>query len=308
MAQVPVDTWLLICSHFFHSPHHVFRLMVASRGVWEALRKHPVWWDTFYQRVFLYHSVLSQSAYCKQLHHFTDHVDKKLVLKLLFVRVCETCGARQGHTLIRPLMARLCSLCLQPRLVSNRVLLRRYGLHFSDFLIPYHEGGGVLIAHRQHLKKNLHGNSSLLWLTCDPLDFETRKFEHALGFKHELLFFSVRDLERILGLRLAQEEQRHAERLWALDRLSSQFQMVNARRAMLHEQISVHDILVNDRWMRVQKSLRSRAHPGAMGMMGGPYMLGRCVFGFRSVPRLRVGHTHADLARLNAIVNEATLL
>lgn len=319
MAQVPVDTWLLICTHMFSSPHHVFRLMVACRGVWGALKQHRAWWEVFFQRVMQYQEVLSVSPYVKVLQRYRTHGDKHRVLKLVFVRICETCGAKQGHTLLHPLMARLCTLCVQQRVVSNRVLLKRYGLHFSDFLIPYHASGGVVIAHRQNVKRSLDHSTSLLWLTCDPLDFETRHVDRISGFRHQLLFFSVKEVERVLGTTLVQARQRHVQRLEALERISAQCRMFNARRAMANAYITVQDILVNDRWNRIQSSLRQQqlmhgrgggrsGFGGSTLLMGGPFMISVSASSYRQVLRLRPSIRDDDLARLRALIDGASML
>ena len=313
MAQVPVDTWLLVCMHLFSGPHHVFRLIVACRGVWGALKAHPAWWELFYRRVLLYHDVMFASPYVKVLHRYRWHSDKHRVLKLVFVRMCETCGTRQGHTLLHPLMARLCTVCTQQKVVSNRVLLQRYGLHFSDFLIAYHTSGAVVIAHAQNVKKSLDHSTSLLWLTCDPLDFETRPLDRVSGFKHQLLFFCVKDLERVLGTTLAQARRLHQARLAACERLWAQCRMVQARRAMNNAYMTVHDILVTDRWHRIQSGLRrqqlngGRSHGLPMLVMGGPYVMTRSGYACMQ-PRLRRGLSEEDLARLRAIVDEASKL
>lgn len=315
VARVPDDAWLQICLHLHASPSHVFRLMAASRRVWEALKRHPKWWAHFYHQVLLYQErVLSVSPYVKTLQRYQSYEDKRRVLKLVFVRVCEACGAKQGHTLLHPLMARLCTLCVQQRVVSNRVLLKRYGLHFSDFLLQYHDAGGVLIAHRQNFKKSLDHSTSLLWLTCDPLDFETRQYDRLTGFKHQLLFFSVKDLEGILGISLADEERRHARRLEAMRYLGDLCRALNARRAMQNAYITVQDILVNDRWNRIQSSLRQQQVDRGFAktmVMGGPFMLSTPPFlggAFQNVLRLRPGLTNDDLARLRAVVDGAALL
>ena len=315
VAQVPVDTWLLVCMHFFSGPQHVFRLMVACRGIWGALKAHPVWWEAFYRRVLQYQDVLTASPYAKVLHRYETHSDKHRVLKLVFVRICEACGTRQGHTLLHPLMARLCTLCVQQRVVSNRVLLKRYGLHFSDFLLAYHASGGVVIAHRQNVKKTLDHSSNLLWLTCEPLDFETRRFDRVSGFKHQLLFFCVKDLERVLGMTLPQARQRHQERVGALERVWAQCRMVQARRAMNNAYMSVHDILVNDRWNQIQSSLRQQqlesGRCNGTLMMGGPYamMLVTMKAGFQCTQAvLRPGLCDADVRKLRVIVEGASQL
>jgi hypothetical protein len=308
IAHVPLDTWLQICARLHFSPLHVFRLMAASRGIWEALKAHPKWWAHFYQRVMQHQQ--PTSPYIKMLQRYRGHSDKRRVLKLIFVRVCEACGARQGHTLLHPLMARLCTLCVQHRVVSNRVLLKRYGLHFSDFLLRYYDAGGVLIAHRQNFKKSLDHSTSLLWLTCDPLDFETWHLDRMTGFKHQLLFFSIKDLEAVLGLNLAQEERHHMKRLQAVETIAAHCRMNNARRALGNAYISVQDILVNDRWNRIQSSLRARTRADLMPlMMGGPFMLGaQTPMGYRHMLRLRPGLNDDDLARIRVIVDGAALL
>ena len=66
MQHVSEDTWILVCSQLFFSPHCVFRLMRASKRIWLALKDNIPWWETFYQRIVRYQVCL-----------FTENDDKR---------------------------------------------------------------------------------------------------------------------------------------------------------------------------------------------------------------------------------------
>ncbi len=175
------DMWAKVCLHFFKAPELVFRIMMALRSVWRALRHNRVFWEMLYRQTYTYHTELIKfGTSTAQLAAFKDCRDKHRMLQLIFGRRCEACAARYGHSLFQPLMERLCQWCLQERLVSNRELLARYGLHFSDLLLEYYRKGGRLVVHKQHMTRKVPVSSSLFRLTCSPLDFEYRKHELSL--------------------------------------------------------------------------------------------------------------------------------
>lgn len=325
--HLSMDTWLWICTQLYFSPVHVFRVMAASREAWNSLKANPHWWSMFYQRIVEYQSSIvmhSMSPYIKTLQRYSQYPDKKRLLKLTFVRVCEICGAKQGHTLLHPLMSRLCTLCVQQRLISNRVLLKRYGIHFSDFLIKYHRAGGVVITHRQNHKRSLDNSTSLLWLTCDPLDFQTCQLDRMTDFQNQLLFFVIKDVERVREISLGKEAIAHELRLKAVERIGAECRMKNAQRTMRNPYFTVQDILVNDRYNRIQFGLRQqnsergRTSMMMMLIMGGPFMfssksssIGRnsTFWGLQQPQiRLRPGLTEEDLIQIRTIVDNASTL
>lgn len=180
IQRVNSDTWLTLCSYFFFSPHCVFRLMKACKRIRQALLNYPLWWELFYRRIVAYQSVVVRSLYLPSLRELQDYDNKRVILQLIYGKECRGCGARYGHSIFQPLGTRICQPCIQEGLVSHRVLLREYGLHFADFLEEYSGKGGVIIAHKQQGKQSVPKTGGLFRLTRNPLDFEIKKWENHL--------------------------------------------------------------------------------------------------------------------------------
>lgn len=300
------DVWLGICAELYTTPLWVFRLMSACKNVWQLLHSNTAWWEAFYERVLQYHDDCVFSHYTHWLHHFRSHTDKRAALQLLFIKACTDCGARNGRdqrvllTLCMP--ARLCQGCSQERLVSNRVLLLRYGLHYSDILPEYHAKGGLLIMRHQHRKHALSQHNELLRLTCAPIDFEYWRGERlaVLGGQpwsnSRLLFFRKRDLELILSLSLPQLQHEQQLRLAAIARLGAHMRMSNVQRTLTPD--SVAAVVARERLEAVRHSLNPRHPEAAFMMLGGPYLVHArpWMYGFRK------GHSQESVAQLTKIL------
>ena len=143
ISRVGTDLWLIICSHLERSPQAVFRLLVASRSLFLAPTNE--WWTEFYGKVVTYQSSLKRSNFTRRLSYFEKYTDKRQALGLVFGARCHYCGARRGHTFIKPLMKRACATCLHENLISNTELEFQYGLSFSDFIEEYSSKGGALL-------------------------------------------------------------------------------------------------------------------------------------------------------------------
>jgi hypothetical protein len=185
VSTVNGDTWLLICSNLYFSPSTVLKLMHTSKTIWLALKDNPVWWQAFYNRVILYQSMLNRSGYLLSLVDMgIKNNNRRNIIHLVFSTACGVCGARYGHSIFKPLMQRLCQTCIHDKLISNRVLLYKYGIHFSDFIIEYYAKGGAIMYHSQP-KSNL---SSFQRITCDKLDL-IQKSSNTTAKGIKMLFF-----------------------------------------------------------------------------------------------------------------------
>ena len=113
----------------------------------------------------------SYSAYLCMLRRFQNtDCNKRVVLGLVFGKECSGCGCRYGHSIVVPFMARLCRWCLTGMLISNRVLLKEYGVHFSDFLVEYKDKGGLLLM----CEDNKSMRRKISTLTSNAIDFEVQ--------------------------------------------------------------------------------------------------------------------------------------
>lgn len=131
---------------------------------------------------------------------------------------CECClSGLEGHKPLGSLSISVCNACLRANVVSNSVLLFRYGLHFCDFLERYHLKGGIILP-----LDVFHSRArALMQLSDDPLDtaylhpqlhVESRWRSMQAG----ILFFMWKPhLEQILGLNLKQLQLEHNQRLQA---------------------------------------------------------------------------------------------
>jgi hypothetical protein len=64
-------------------------------------------------------------------------------------------------------MTRICRPCVREALVSNRVLLQKFGVHFSDILEEYSKRGGRLLK-TARLPKTMR---RLRLVSSEPIDF-----------------------------------------------------------------------------------------------------------------------------------------
>lgn len=199
------DTWLLVCTNLYFSPSCVLKLMRTSKIIWLALKDNPIWWKTFFDRIVLFQTMLGSSRFIASLNEFGKKTEnKRLVIHIVFSDVCCCCGARYGHSIFKPLMQRLCKTCIHDKLISNRVLLYKYGLHFADFILDYCDRGGILMFHPQP-KPSI---TSFLRVTSDILDL-TQKTSNGNQVSRspnptvtKMLFFEKSFLKQVLGLDL----------------------------------------------------------------------------------------------------------
>jgi hypothetical protein len=140
VANVPTDTWLLICANAYRSPHAVFRLMMASKGVRDALRAQSrAWWLAFFRSICEYQASLQHSNTLKTLRLYarSSQATTECILRAIFIARCQVCGCTKGHALLRPYALRVCGGCLRQNLISNVALEREYGIHFCDWVERY---------------------------------------------------------------------------------------------------------------------------------------------------------------------------
>jgi hypothetical protein len=296
MASFKEDIWMVVCSHLFFSPHRIFRMMCASKGIWLALRNNPVWWEALYERVRRSQECLYCSHYAGLMDSYASHPNKQLVLQLLFVKACNDCGAQSRQGIMHSLSARLCLYCSQQRMVSNRVLMVKYGLHYSDLMPAYCARGGVLLMRYQHSKRHVSPKSELLRLTSEPIDYEYWKEEQPWK-NSRLLFFAKRDLESLLGISLEAEHRAQARRVQAVARLGDHMRMSNVRGGFQMTDAHVSDLVTTARRRAIQHSMSGQQQPAALLMLGGPYMLHR---GLRF--QHREGHTVESVNHLKRLL------
>ena len=264
VSAVTGDTWLLVCSNLYFSPACVLKLMRTSKTIWLALKDNPVWWKAFFDRVVLYQTMLNKSNCLPALLQLGEkNQNKRAVLHLVFSSECCGCGGRYGHSIFKPLMKRLCQTCVHDKLISNRVLLYKYGLHFSDFLVEYCDKGGVLMCHRQ-TKPVL---ASFLRVTSEALDLTQRLDQKGV----KLLFFEKAMLKSALGIDLDERYRQTRLEKAAVQTLFARFRRLRTQNFLIHAS-SKHMILGMEAARRheVQRSL----HPLKVctcWMLGGPY-------------------------------------
>jgi hypothetical protein len=269
VCAVSGDTWLLVCANLFFSPVCVLRLMRTSKTIWLALKNNPIWWKTFFDRVVLYQSVLGSGKYLGTLKEFSKMTqNKRSVIHLVFSSECCGCGVRYGHSIFKPLMKRLCQTCIHDKLISNRVLLYKYGVHFSDFLLEYCEKGGILMAHT--LPKPTI--TSFLRVTSEPLDLVQKSSTTSSGNPrgNKMLFFEKSVLKEALGIHLEDCLVQTKGKKNAVTALFARFRRLRTQ-----------DLFINTskHWAIGVEAARSHEiqrmiHPlklCTIGMVGGPY-------------------------------------
>lgn len=207
VGSISSDTWLVVCSNLYFSPSCVLKLMKTSKTIWLALQDNPAWWQTFFNRVVLYQSILTRSNCLTVLRELGDRnkKNKRVVIHLVFSTECSGCGARYGHSIFKPLMKRMCQTCIHDSLISNRVLLLKYGIHFSDIVLEYNAKGGSLLLH-PYPRPSM---TSFLHVTTNVLDLVQKNLHISTTVKKEtscrMVFFVKKDLYRLLGINLDDE-------------------------------------------------------------------------------------------------------
>lgn len=185
---IGTDIWLMICMYLDHSPHAVFKLLMANKSLLQA--PSAQWWKQFYEQVVKYQQNLKRSSFLRKLvchspHQGTDYYpfDAKKTIGLAFGTHCQFCGIRHGHTFIKPLMIRACGKCLHLTLISNGELEFTFGISYSDFIEEYHEKGGITIPkecfqiQRSHLYAMDKGSSVF---------FQKKELSLMLGIDYEV--------------------------------------------------------------------------------------------------------------------------
>lgn len=303
VAAVSGDTWLLVCANLYFSPACVLKLMRTSKNIWLTLRDNPAWWKTFFDRVVLYQSMLTKSNCLATLNELGQHnKNKRAVIHLVFSSECCGCEGRYGHSIFKPLMKRLCQTCIHDKLISNRVLMYKYGIHFSDFVVEYSEKGGILMFHAQ--TKPI--TASFLRVTSEMLDLNQRTDQKGA----RLLFFDKNFLKETLGIDLSEAFKETRKNKTAVQtllacfrRLRTQHFLINASRHMLlgAEAARKHEITRSLHPLKVC----------TLWMLGGPYYsfpaystaAGRaCINGTNF--KLRKGMTLEMVRRIEACVND----
>ena len=205
MSHVHTDTWLLICAYAYRSPHAVFRLMMASKAVRDAIRAQPPqWWLGFYRSVCTYQGTLRHSNTLRRLNIYATArtgLTPAHILRAVFSPRCEMCGCTQNHRLLKGFALRVCGACLRTHLVSNVALAREYGLSLCDIVEPYMRQPQSLMFALDGFVPRLQ---ALERLTAEPLElFDVRR--------RTCYFFLWRPtLERMLGSSLDALRQRFA--------------------------------------------------------------------------------------------------
>lgn len=49
--RIGTDVWVIICAQMHRSPHVVFRLMSASKTVYNEIGHNDAWWNMFFTKV-----------------------------------------------------------------------------------------------------------------------------------------------------------------------------------------------------------------------------------------------------------------
>jgi hypothetical protein len=266
VSAVSGDTWLVVCANLFFSPANVFKLMRTSKTIWQALKDNPVWWQAFYQRVVLYQSVLGSSVRLSTLLQLgTKNSNKRAVIHLVFSTECGGCQARYGHSIFKPLMKRMCQTCIHDRLISNRVLLYKYGVHFSDFIQEYSEKGGVIMYH-SNPKSTV---ASFQRITCEALDLGAK------STSKKMLFFDKSMLMEVMGIDLEERYRVVKKEKEAVQSILGSFRRLVTQKILHHtskymvlgaEAVRKHEI------QRVIHPLKSCS----LGLSGGPYYSFAC--------------------------------
>ena len=301
VAAVSGDTWLLVCANLYFSPACVLKLMRTSKTIWLALRENPTWWKTFYDRVVLYQSVLTKSNCIATLNELGQHNrNKRVVIHLVFSSECCGCGARYGHSIFKPLMKRLCQTCIHDKLISNRVLMYKYGIHFSDFIVEYSEKGGVVMFYTQ--TKPI--TASFLRVTSETLDLN-HKTEQKGG---KLLFFDKNFMKEALGIDLTKAFEETSKHKRAVQALLARFRRLRTQNFLIN---GCSHLILGMEAARKHEITRL-LHPPTMCtlmMLGGPYYSFSTSSSGRAAVngshfKLRKGMTLESVRRIEVCVND----
>ena len=286
VSSASADVWLIICCNVFHSPHTVFRLMMACKAVNTGLKGNKEWWAQFYARIVQYQQCLSHSNFLSALREFEARANKQDAIRLAYSPRCGFCGIRFGHSIFRPFMQRVCAGCLSGQLVSNRVLYTRYGLNFSDFIVTYCQAGGLLLHKDSYRSRSraLH-----MRLTREPVDHVS---------VDPLLFMRRADVERVLGCTLESERYvQQRQRIDAARLLSAAVARSVTRRALARASTRYYNATLADD-LRTADLMRvvEPAAPRPGWFPGGPFYAFR---GPRGEWVVRRGITLAHVEQIN---------
>ena len=303
------DTWLLVCSNLFFSPACVLKLMQTSKTIWLALKNNPAWWQTFFDRVMLYQSVLTKSNCIGILKELGDKSknNKRIVIHLVFSSECGKCSARFGHSIFKPLMRRMCQTCIHDSLISNRVLLHKYGIHFSDMVMEYCDKGGILMVH-DHPKPTL---SSFLRATADTLDIAPHTCVPKPGSLqgNKMLFFDKTFISEVMGINLTEEYKKNHQKKIAVMTLMACFRRLKTQTLLFHAS-KYHMIMGMEaaRKHEIQRLFHT-FKACSVWMTGGPYYSFSAhpsvikEFGAKLPIKTRIGMTSEKIARIDHYVN-----
>ena len=256
MLHVSADVWLIICSHLQHSPHTIFRLMMASKSVRVELnRTKEWWWEMFYAKVLVYQDSLLHSNFKQSLVQLGKMGNRQRLLQNVFARECRFCKARFGHRMSTGFGIRACPVpCLRENVISNIELQSRYGIYFSDFVqAMVAEHRPILVLHRSQLMAK---GSRLLRLltTMDPQQYTN----NPINFWGLVCFFLKEDVQRFVELRV-----QHQEKTLAARYLSARL----IRTALHHHNILVR---INRHRQGMQRRLMFPVLPSPYWVAGGP--------------------------------------
>ena len=297
--RVGTDLWLLICMHMHANPHAVFRLMMANKSIYAAIRSAPdAWWLQLLGRVTAYQNGLRHSNYACHLRSLTRaHLQShdqlfndgggrwcEGLLRAVFAPRCCCCGARQGHRLLRPFALRVCHACLRANAVSNATLALRYGVHFCDFAEAYVAAGGLLLP----IDAFSHPPSALNCLSSEACDM---RYLSERQVKTGMLFFLWRPHIERIGIALRHTERGAAtQAIWACMQRAMRQNDIR-RRALLRYAIFDGGAAYR---RYIASSSNSTPPPVVMTMPGGP-------FDAPGVPR----YDAARMRRLNTVFRGA---
>jgi len=218
------DVLQLIVSFLNQQPYHALMLSMVNRQLYHIMSCQAVW-NTFYFEILHREMNMRKSKYLKRLRELWLFMqgDARRVIRLVFSKHCEVCGCKHGHFVSKTLLKRTCKKCLNENLMSNGKLFFQYGINYFDIVEVVHRAQGLVLPgscfHANYIRKCREIQMSKQSSVKAMLVRELRQYKECDHMN--LVFFWKPDLERILQIKMDDEESKQLERWKAAQILSS---------------------------------------------------------------------------------------
>lgn len=224
------DILQIIMGFLSQQPYHALMLSMVNRQLHETMSCAPMWY-TFYFEILHREMNLRKSKYLKRMRELWLFLqgDAKRVIQILFSKHCQVCGSKYGHFVSKTLLKRTCKRCLNENLISNGKLFFKYGINYFDIAEKIYRGQGLLLPgscfHVDYIRKcrDIQASKpmSLKALPCQGVSLVKELRQYKECDHMNLVFFWKPDIEKIMQIKMEEEEKKQVERWKAAQTLTA---------------------------------------------------------------------------------------